>query len=99
MTDPGIGHFVKGEWKKESTPPGKPTDRTVIDKRLADATKAVISSVDEVMKVTHDIVTTEEGKRYIEKTIKETQVHIQKSFDGIVSRVKEELDKGVKSVK
>jgi hypothetical protein len=45
------------------------------------------------MKVTHDLVTTEEGKQYIEKTIKDTQAQIQKSFDEIISRVKGKLDK------
>ena len=46
-----------------------------------------------------DLVTTEEGKQHIEKTIKDTQTQIQKSFDDIISRIKDELDKKVKNVK
>ena len=91
-------HFEKVQWV-ENKPGPTPADPAVIDKRLADATKAVIASVDEVMKVTHDIVTTDEGKQYIDKTLKDTRSHIQKSFDGIVSRVRTELDKTVKTVK
>ena len=45
------------------------------------------------MKVTHDLVTTEEGKQYIEKTLKDTQTQIQKSFDEIISRLKDKMDK------
>jgi len=45
------------------------------------------------MKVTHDLVTTEEGKQYIEKTLRDTQAQIQKSFDEIFSRIKGRLDK------
>jgi len=51
------------------------------------------------MKVTRDLITTEEGKQYIEKTIKDTQTQIQKSFDEILSRAKDELDKTVKKAK
>ncbi len=93
------GHFEKGRWVVESELPVTPPEGNVIDKRFSDATKSVISSIDDVMKVTHDLVTTEEGKQYIEKTIKDTQTQIQKSFDDIISRVKDEVDKKVKQVK
>ncbi len=45
------------------------------------------------MGVTHDLVATEEGKQYIEKTIKDAQVQIQQSFDAIISREKPSLRK------
>ena len=90
------GHFEKGRWVLESEPPVTRTDENVIDKRFTDATKSVLSSVDDVMKVTRDLVTTTEGKQYIEKTIKDTQTQIQKSFDEIISQIKDELDKKVK---
>jgi hypothetical protein len=93
------GHFEKGQWVVESEPSVTPKGGNEIDKRFTEATKSVIRSVDEVMKVTRDLVTTEEGKQYIEKTIKDTQTQIQKSFDGIISRVKDELDKNVKKAK
>jgi hypothetical protein len=94
------GHYEKGQWVVESDPlVTPPADGNEIDKRFSEATKSVIASVDDVMKVTRDLVTTEEGKQYIEKTIKNTQTQIQKSFDEIISRVKDELDKNAKKVK
>jgi hypothetical protein len=94
------GHYEKGQWVVESDPPvTQPADGNEIDKRLAEATRSVIASVDDVMNVTRDLVTTEEGKQYIEKTIRETEMQIQKSFDEIISRVKDELDKNAKKGK
>ena len=93
------GHFEKGQWVAESEPSVTKVEGNVIDKRFSDATKSVISSIDDVMKVTRDLVTTEEGKKYIEKTMKDTQAQIQKSFDEIISRAKDELDKNVKKGK
>jgi hypothetical protein len=93
------GHFEKGQWVVDSEPSVTQTNENTIDKRFSDATKSVITSIDDVMKVTRDLVTTEEGKQYIEKTIKDTQTQIQKSFDDIFSRAKNELDKTVKKVK
>jgi hypothetical protein len=87
------GHFENGRWVEDSEPSVTQTGGNVIDKRFSEATQSVISSVNDVMKVTHDLVTTEEGKQYIEKTIKDTQTQIQKSFDEIISRVKDKLDK------
>jgi hypothetical protein len=93
------GHFEKGQWVAETERPVTQTGGTEIDKRFAEATKSVIASVDDVMKVTRELVTTEEGKRYIEKTIKDTEMQIQKSFNEIISRVKDELDKNAKKGK
>jgi hypothetical protein len=93
------GRFEKGQWVVESEPPVTPASGNEIDKRFSEATKSVISSLDNVMKVTHDLVTTEEGKQYIQKTLKETQTQIQKSFDEMISRVKTELDKNAKKGK
>ncbi len=87
------GHFENGRWVAESEPSVTQTTENIIDKRFSEATQAVISSVNDVMNVTHDLITTEEGKQYIEKTIKNTQEQIQKSFDEIVSRLKGKLDK------
>ena len=89
------GQFKNGVWVVETETPAPQPDVNVIDKRFSEATKSVISSIDDVMKVTHDLVTTEEGKQYIEKTIKDTQTQIQKSFDEIINRVKTEMDKKV----
>jgi hypothetical protein len=93
------GHFEKGCWVVDSTPPAPEGKENVIDKRITEATKSVTSSVDDLMKVTRDLVTTPEGKQYIEKTIQDTQTQIQRSFDEILGKVKDELDKAVKTKK
>ena len=93
------GHFEKGLWVKDAETPLQPADPNAFDKRFSEATKSVISSIDNVMKVTHDLVATPEGKQYIEKTLKDSQVQIQKSFDEIISRVKDEVQKTVKTGK
>ena len=82
------GHFEQGVWVAENEPPVTRTGENVIDKRFSEATQSLIVSVNDVMKVTHDLVTTEEGKQYIEKTLKDTQAQIQKSFDEIISHWK-----------
>jgi hypothetical protein len=87
------GQFEKGVWVEEKEPTVTPTAENVMDKRFHEATQTLMSSVNNVMNVTHDLVTTEEGKQYIEKTLKDTQVQIQKSFDEIISRVKGKRDK------
>jgi hypothetical protein len=87
------GHFEKGIWVEEHEPSAPQANGDAIDRRLAEATKAVISSVDNVMSVTRDLVTTPEGKQFIETTLKETQKQIQSSLDSIVSRAKSDLEK------
>jgi hypothetical protein len=81
------GHFEKGIWVDEPVP--AKSDESPIDIRLQAATRGVFSALDELAKATHDLVTTEEGKKHIEKTVNETTAEIQKSFDGLVSQVKE----------
>ena len=92
MTDKP-GHFEKGIWVEDSQPAVPQANSEAIEKRLSDAAKAVITSIDSVMSVTHDLVTTDEGKQFIEKTLKDTQKQIQESFDTVISRARAELDK------
>jgi hypothetical protein len=87
------GHFEKGLWVEDRPPATPRANGDAIDKRLSDATKAVISSIDNVMNVTHDLVATEEGKQFIDTTIRDTRKQIQLSFDAIISRAKIELEK------
>jgi hypothetical protein len=87
------GHFEKGIWIEDLQPVASQANSEVIEKRLSDAAKAVITSVDSLMSVSHDLVATDEGKQFIEKTMKDTQKQIQQSFDAIISRAKAELEK------
>ena len=90
------GHFEKGVWVEEKEPVVAPAGDAVMDKRLSDATTSVKTSVDDAIKVVHDLVTTEEGKQYIEKTMKDVQSQLEKSFDEILRKAKEDLAKNAK---
>jgi hypothetical protein len=92
MTDKP-GHFEKGIWIDDVQPKAPQANGDTIEKRLSDATKAVITSIDTMMGVTHDLVATDEGKQFIETTLKDTRNQIQLSFDSIISRAKAELEK------
>jgi hypothetical protein len=87
------GHFDKGVWVEETEAQKPAAGEGQIEQRLNIATKNVISAVDELAKATHDLLATEEGKKHIEKTVKETTVQVQKSFDDILSKAKAEVDK------
>lgn len=98
MTD-DKGHFDKGVWVKEPEAPVQKPAENKIEERLTTATKNVISAVDELAKATHALLATEEGKKHIEKTVKETTDQVQKSFDDILSKAKAEMDKAKADIK
>jgi hypothetical protein len=95
------GHFEKGVWVAEPVAPVTPATKNEnpIDARLAAASRSVISAMDDLAKATHDLVATEEGKKHIEKTVKETTDEIEKSFNDIISKVKAEVEKAAKPKK
>lgn len=86
------GHFKDGLWVEDPVAAPEQEEKP-IDIRLAAATKSVISAMDDLAKVTHDLVATDEGKKHIEKTVKETTANVQKSFDDILARAKSEVEK------
>jgi heme oxygenase len=98
MTDEK-GHFEQGRWVVETPDPVPQSNENVIDKRLSDATRSVAASIDDMVKVTRDLITTEEGKQYIDRTMKELQAEFQKSLEQIVRRAKDELNKKSKPAK
>lgn len=96
------GHFEKGVWVEATVAPATPAatkNENPIDARLAAASRSVISAMDDLAKATHDLVATEEGKKHIEKTVKETTDEIEKSFNDIISKVKAEVEKAAKPKK
>ena len=86
------GHFEKGVWVEDPVAPPVKEDKP-IDIRLTAATKSVISAMDDLAKVTRDLVATDEGKKHIEHTVKETTENVRKSFDDILARAKSEVEK------
>ena len=85
------GHFEKGIWIEETVPAAE--NPGTIDMRLADATKSVSVSIDELMTVAHDLVTTDEGRKCIGRTLEEAQAQLRKSFEEIIARAKLEVEK------
>ena len=86
------GHFEKGLWVEDPVAaPAK--EENQIEIRLAAATKSVLVAMDDFAKVTRDLVATEEGKKHIENTVKETTVQVRKSFDDVLSQARAEVDK------
>jgi len=92
------GHFEKGLWVEDPAP-APAQEGQLFDARFNAATKSVISAMDDFAKVTRDLVTTEEGKKHIEKTVKDTTAHVQKSFDDILARAKSEVEKAAAEMK
>jgi len=93
------GHFDKGIWVEDKEVPAQQPADSKIEERLTNATKNVISAVDELAKATHDLLATEEGKKHIEKAVKETTDQVQKSFDDILAKAKAEMDKAKADIK
>ncbi len=88
------GHFEKGTWVEDpvAAPAAPQKEENPIDLRLAAATKSVISAMDDLAKVTRDLVGTDEGRKHIEKSVKETTDNVKKSFDDILARAKAEVE-------
>jgi len=95
------GHFEKGVWVEEPAVPEKNPETKIdpIDLRLAAATRQVLTALDELATATHDLVTTEEGKKHIEKTVNDTTTQVRKSFDEILAHLKAGMDNAVKPKK
>ena len=91
------GHFEQGRWIEDPVPAPVSTE-IPIDGRICTAKTTVIAAMDDVANVTRDLVTSEEGKKYIEKTLKDTTVQVQRSFEEILIRTKSEIDSKIKSL-
>jgi hypothetical protein len=85
------GHFEQGRWVDNPAPVPE-TDTGRIDARITAATGDVIAALENAAAVTRDLVASEEGKRYIEKTMKDTTAEVRSTFDGILARARTELD-------
>lgn len=92
------GHFEHGRWVDEPEPVTESTEIR-IDSRINTATTAVIAAIDGVADITRDLVTSDEGRRYIEKTLKDTTAQVQRSFEEILTMTKSEIDSKIKSLK
>nr|WP_319375446.1 hypothetical protein [uncultured Methanoregula sp.] len=94
------GHFEQGRWVEDKEPVPAPTvTPTPIDARINSATTAILDAMDDIANVTRDLVTSEEGKKYIEKTVADSTTQVQKSIQDLLARAKSDLDRSMKSLK
>jgi len=92
------GHFEQGRWVEDPEPVPRDADIR-IDTRISTATTEVIAAIDDVASVTRDLVTSEEGRQHIEKTLKDTTVQVRRSFEEILIRAKSEIESKIKLMK
>jgi len=89
------GHFEKGRWIKEMEPSVVQPAGAALDQRLSEAVQGFRISLGEIVTITRELVTTEEGKQYVEQNVKHAQDRIRSSLDEIVIRAQNELDKRI----
>lgn len=97
MTDKK-GHFEKGIWVEDPVAAPK-NEENPIDVRFTAATRSIVSAMNDLATVTRDLVATEEGKKHIENSVKETTMKVQKSFDDILARARAEMEKAKEDFK
>nr|WP_321352064.1 hypothetical protein [uncultured Methanoregula sp.] len=94
------GHFEQGRWVEDKELIPAPTvTPTPIDARINSATTAILDAMDDIANVTRDLVTSEEGKKYIEKTVADSTTQVQKSIQDLLARAKSDLERSMKSLK
>jgi len=87
------GHFEEGRWVDDSSSAAARNNPSMMETRISEATASVIKSVEDLANVSHDLVTTEEGKQYLEKTLKDARAEIRKNVDRMIGSARLELRK------
>ena len=93
MTSEEKGHFECGAWVSDPDPAATALASAGFGRRYSDATASVVTSVHDMISVTHDLVTTEEGKQYIGRTVAGTGSQVRRSLDEIISWLRAEVEK------
>lgn len=91
------GRFVDGKWVEEQIP-AQPvnTSQAGIESRVAEVTKNVSATIDNAVKVGRELFETEEGRKYVEKSVRDAGNGLQKAFQDILTQAQAELDKTAK---
>jgi len=69
---------------------GEP-DPAVIEQKLSEASASVAKAINDVIGLAHGVITTDEGHRYVEKTVKEAGATLQNGINDVFARVQETL--------
>jgi len=91
------GHFECGAWVSDPDPAATALASAGFERRFSDATASVVTSVHGMIGVTRDLITTEEGKQYIGRTVSGTGSQVRRSIDEIIGWLRAEVEKNQKS--
>ncbi len=69
---------------------GEP-DPAVIEQKLSEASASVAKAINDVIGLAHGVITTDEGHRYVEKTVKDAGTTLQNGINDVFARVQETL--------
>jgi hypothetical protein len=86
------GHFESGRWVEDTAPEKGPAGTSAIEARIIEVSRSVSAAIDDVVKAGRDLVETEEGRRHMEKTVKDAGAGVQKAIQDILRKAKEEIE-------
>jgi hypothetical protein len=96
MTD-AKGHFENGKWVLDKEEPAtaapSATAAPTMETRMNEAAKSVTTAFEDVIRVGRDLFETDQGRQYMEKTVKDAGAGFQKAFQDILSRAQDEIDR------
>lgn len=69
---------------------GEP-DPAVIEQKIGEASASVAKAINDVIGLAHGVITTDEGHRYVEKTVKDAGTILQNGINDVFARVQETL--------
>jgi hypothetical protein len=69
---------------------GEP-DPVVIEQKIGEASASVAKAINDVIGLAHGVITTDEGHRYVEKTVKDAGTTLQNGINEVFARVQETL--------
>jgi F0F1-type ATP synthase membrane subunit b/b' len=89
------GHFENGKWVEDPAPGTGKEERGRVESRVAEASRSVSSAIDDAIRIGRDLFETEEGRRYVEKTVRDAGAEMHQAIQDILSKAKEEIDRSV----
>lgn len=88
------GYFENGKWVEEQVKSAPAQSaQPAFEARIADVTKNVASSIDNAVKVGRDLFETEEGRKYVEKSVRDAGSGLQKALEDILKKAQTEMEK------
>ena len=90
------GHFENGRWMEEKTPEKKADAGSELDARIAGVSRSFTAAIDDAVKIGKDLFETEEGRRFMEKSVRDAGTGVQSAIQDILVKAREEIDRAAK---